>query len=259
MTPFPLALPILGAFVALCSGCQGYTRGSSVPESMRTVHVAAFENRTQYPRVGAVATQQLLDALIEDGTFRPTDYAFARLRVQGVMSSPKTDAVSYDRNNIIVPDEYRLTLKARIYVYDALTGETLMNGKRLSATDTMMTRGDFQSGVIDALPRVSRKLAQAILAELHALGAEPPAATLPAEADVPALSEGESWDADGTPAEVDEPALPADGEAEGMAAPRSLGGNAAFPEKGERQGGTTPPAPASPASPGVDVETTVRE
>lgn len=186
MKPLSLALPALAALAALCSGCLGYTRGSSVPEALRTVHVAAFENRTQYPKVGAIATQQVLDALVEDGTFRPTDYASARLRVQGTMLSPKTDAVSYDRNNVVVPDEYRLTLRVQLYVHDALTGETLVNGKTFSASDTMMTRKDYQTGIVDALPRVSRKLAQTILAELQALGAEPPDNALPPEADAPA-------------------------------------------------------------------------
>ncbi len=176
MKPFPAVAALSAALAlgALCAGCQGYTRGSSVPEALRTVHVAAFENRTQYPKVGAIATQQLLDALIEDGTFRPVDYASARLRVQGVMAAPRTDAVSYDRNNIIVPDEYRLTLRASLYVHDALTGETLINGKTFSATETMMTRGDYQTGVTDALPRVSRKLAQTLLAALQSLEAELP-------------------------------------------------------------------------------------
>lgn len=186
MKPLSLALPALAALAALCSGCLGYTRGSSVPEALRTVHVAAFENRTQYPKVGAIATQQVLDALVEDGTFRPTDYASARLRVQGTMLSPRSDAVSYDRNNIVVPDEYRLTLRVQLYVHDALTGETLVNGKTFSASDTMMTRKDYQTGIVDALPRVSRKLAQTILAELQALGAEPPDNALPPEADAPA-------------------------------------------------------------------------
>lgn len=200
MKPLSLVFPALAALAALCSGCLGYTRGSSVPEALRTVHVAAFENRTEYPKVGAVATQQLLDALVEDGTFRPTDYASARLRVQGTMLSPKTDAVSYDRNNIIVPDEYRLTLRARIYVYDALTGETLVNGKTVSAYDTAMTRGDYQTGIVDALPRVSRLLAQRILAELQALGAEPPAEALPAEAEAPALPAEAEAPAEAAPA-----------------------------------------------------------
>ena len=191
------------AILALFAGCKGYTRGSSVPEALRSVHVAAFENRSEYPKVGAIATQQFLDALIEDGTFRPTDYATARLRVQGIMSSPSSDAVSYDRNNIIVPDEYRLTLKVRLYVFDAVTGETLINGKTFSATDTMMTRNDYQTGVTDALPRVSRQLAKVLVEALQALeadlpdlpaetpAAEPKDATLPPEAEAVALPAAE--------------------------------------------------------------------
>ena len=160
-----LALPLL----ALLTGCAGYRLGSPVPEACRPIHVAAFENETDYPMVGTLASQQLLDALIEDGTFTPTAYDNARLRVQVVISGVGADAISYDRNNTILPDEYRLTLRARLYAYDALTGETLINGKPVSASDTALTRNDFQTGVMDTLPRLSRKLAQNLLLELHSI------------------------------------------------------------------------------------------
>ena len=99
-----LALPLL----ALITGCAGYRLGSPVPEACRPIHVAAFENETDYPMVGTLASQQLLDALIEDGTFTPTTYDTARLRVQAVIQPLDTDAVRYSRNDNLVPDEYHV-------------------------------------------------------------------------------------------------------------------------------------------------------
>lgn len=169
MTPLArLALTLL-ALATLGAGCAGYHLGTPVPKGLRTVHVPAFENSTEYPMVGAMAAQQFIDALIEEGTFEPADFEHARLRVQVVISGVGADAISYDRNNTILPDEYRLTLRARLYAYDALTGETLINGKPVSASDTALTRNDFQTGVMDTLPRLSRKLAQNLLLELHSI------------------------------------------------------------------------------------------
>ncbi len=197
MKSFVLLLSSALLFTSLvCSGCQGYTRGSAVPEDLRTVHVAAFENQTLYPKAGAIATQQLIDAMLEEGTFRPGRFETARLRVQGIMTGPETRPVSYDRNNIIVPDEYRMTLRVNLYVYDAQTGDTLINGKPVEAMESMLTRGDYQTGVMDALPRASRKLAQAILAELHTLDGKPPVQeaeeTPPTEAPLPPEAEAEA-------------------------------------------------------------------
>ena len=166
-----LALPLL----ALLAGCAGYRLGSPVPEACRPIHVAAFENQTDYPMVGTLASQQLLDALIaliEDGTFAPTAYDNARLRVQAVIQPLNTDAVRYSRNYNLVPDEYHVALTARLYVFDAKTGKTYVNGKPITAVDsalTALTREDYQTGIQDALPRVARRLAQSILTELHAL------------------------------------------------------------------------------------------
>ena len=119
--------------------------------------------------VGTVASQQLLDALIEDGTFTPTAYDNARLRVQAVIQPLDTDAVRYSRNDNLVPDEYHVALTARLYVFDAKTGKTYVNGKPITAVDSALTREDYQTGIQDALPRVARRLAQSILTELHSL------------------------------------------------------------------------------------------
>lgn len=159
-------LVIAAAFLA---GCAGYQRGSTVPEAMRTIHIPAFENNTVYPMVGAVAAQQLLDALIEDGTFRPTTYEEARLHTQLVLDGVNTDAVRYDRNHAILPEEFLVTLAVQLFVFDSVTGETLINGKRISAMESVLTRGDFQTGMMDSFPRISRRLAQNILEELQTL------------------------------------------------------------------------------------------
>ena len=159
------ALPLL----ALLAGCAGYRLGSPVPEACRPIHVAAFENETDFPMVGAIASQQLLDALIEDGTFAPTTYDNARLRVQAVIQPLDTDAVRYSRNNNLIPNEYHVALKARLYVFDAKTGQTYVNGKPITAVDSALTREDYQTGIQDALPRVARRLAQSILTELQSL------------------------------------------------------------------------------------------
>lgn len=158
---------------AALAGCAAYHRGSPVPRTLRAIHVPAFENQTLYPMAGAVAAQQLLDAIIEDGTFTPTAYEDARLRTQIVLSGLDADPVRYDRNHAILPDEYRLTLTATLYAFDAETGETLINGKRVSASETALTRGDFQTGVLDALPRLARRLAQNLLATLQTVGERP--------------------------------------------------------------------------------------
>lgn len=155
--------------IIVLSGCAGYQRGSAVPRELRTIHIPAFENHTEYPMVGASATQQFLDAVIEDGTFTPMTFETARLRTQVIIKSCSTDSVRYDRDNLIVPDEYYLTLTAELYIFDAKTGETYVNGKKITATDTMLTRNHYQTGINDAIPRVARRLARTLLDELQSI------------------------------------------------------------------------------------------
>ncbi len=151
------------------SGCLGYQRGSSVPKSLRTVHVPSFTNKTEYPMVGAMAAQQFLDALIEDGTFTPTNYDDAAIRTQVTITGVTEKAVRYDRNNIVVPDEYHVRIKATLYAYRTDTGEVLIDGRTVSANDAAMTRKDMQTGIMDTLPRLTRLLGQNLLEELQTI------------------------------------------------------------------------------------------
>ena len=157
------------AVAMVCTGCTGYRLGSPVPQELRTLHVPAFENRTEYPMAGAIAAQQLMDAVIEDGTFTLTSFDRARLRVQAIVTGLSSSSVRYDRNSTMIPDEYFVTLKVQLYVFDRVTGETYINGKPFTASESVLTHGEFQTGVTDALPRISRKLAQKLLAALHTL------------------------------------------------------------------------------------------
>ncbi len=159
---------VLGSIAAM-TGCAGYHRGSAVPQELRVVHVPAFTNQTAFPMVGAQAAQQFLDLMIEDGTFSPSDFDTAPLRVQVDIVGMTTDAVRYDRNYAIVPDEYHLRITAKLFVYKAATGEALIDGKLISATDSMLTRGDYQTGLMDALPRLCRQLGQNLLDELQTI------------------------------------------------------------------------------------------
>lgn len=175
------------------TGCTGYTCGSNVPEPLRTVHVAAFENETLYPMVGAMVTQHLMRVMAEDGTFTLTDLDAAPIRIHGKVSGLNTRSVRYDRNNVILPNEYRVELVATVYVYNMQTGEMLLNGQKVSAMDYFLTRNDYVTGINDALPALSAKLAQNILEQLQTIG-EPQTlsikhSAIEVQAPIPAIGE----------------------------------------------------------------------
>lgn len=163
-------------------GCAGYTRGSNIPENLRTVHLAEFEDNTIYPMAGAAVTQNLKRVMIEDGTFSFETFEKAPLRVHGKISAVSTRALRYDHNNLILPNEYSVTLTANVYAYDVENGIMLLNGQQVSATDTFLTRNDYSTGIMDAIPSLSAKLAQNILEQLHTLDVS---TSIPAEKPLP--------------------------------------------------------------------------
>ncbi len=204
-------LTLFASTALLCCGCSGYRLGSAVPEELRTIHVPAFENQTEYPMVGAIASQQFLDCLIEEGIFTPTHFDDARLRVHAIIKSCSSDAVRYDRNNLVIPNEYYVTLTAELHVFDAQTGETYIKGKSIIATDTMLTRNQYQTGIQDILPRLARRLARNLVDEINTI--EPnPIKPLPREEPTEAAAETsvEATEAEAPAEETTEAETPAE-------------------------------------------------
>ncbi len=169
------------SFLSLCAfcfilpfmvGCAGYTRGTSVPQGLRKISVPAFENHTEFPMVGATVAHQIAVAIIEDGTFQIVPHDEADLQLSGDIRGLSTDALSYDRNNNILPSEYTISLTLSCYAIDALTGERYLDGRKIVGQTTMLTQGDYQTAVMNALPRAAKDLAKNLLIELHTIEAK---------------------------------------------------------------------------------------
>lgn len=154
-------------------GCAGYQLGSAVPQNLRSIFVSSFENNTVYPMVGASVTQHAMTAIVHDGTFTLDPLNKATLRMTGSVDGITTKAISYDQSNATLPDEYLVGIKAKIYVYNTLTGEMLINGKTVQASTYMLTRGEMQTAVVDIIPTLSAKLSENILTQLHNLDNAP--------------------------------------------------------------------------------------
>lgn len=243
------------------TGCMGYRVGSNVAPELRSVYVAAFENATVYPMVGAVTTQHLMTAIVEDGTFNLDPLETATLRITGRVESISNDPISYDHSNFVLPKEYLCTIKATYYVYNTQTGEMMVNGKSVEASEYMLTRGEMQTAVVDIIPSIAAKLGDALLDQLHNLEANPllpkaPAAEAPASEtttpeapEAPAVPEVTALETPVAP-EVEAPAAPEVTAPEAPAAPEVVAPEVEIP--------AAPVAPETPATPEViapEVET----
>ena len=80
-----IVLGLALGFLALLSGCAGYTWGTSVPEEYRTVAVPVFENLTEVSEMGPTVTQYTLREFQREGSFKVVRPDDAAIEVQGVI------------------------------------------------------------------------------------------------------------------------------------------------------------------------------
>ncbi len=107
------------AFGALCAlvlgACGGYAlvgRGSNIPEDVRSVYLAALENRTQRPQVEQFLTRALADELVRRGRFdRGGERGGRRRPASGSVVGFGATPVTFDTEGRAT--EYEISITAR--------------------------------------------------------------------------------------------------------------------------------------------------
>lgn len=159
-------LRTLFAFAALSAaltGCGHYKMGSPVPESMRKVSVPVFANDTEQAELGRVVTKAIREKMVNQGPFSIVSDKEAGLRVQGAVSNYGGASVRYDRNRNTSVDEYRMSLTVTIDLVEPASGRVLLGGKRITGSTTFVTRGDYLTGMQDAMPRAAEDIARQVI------------------------------------------------------------------------------------------------
>ncbi len=148
-------------------GCSAYKLGSNVPADCRDIAVPLFENSSGTPEINAFVTRAVLDEMLRDGTFTPMSLDSSTVKLLGSVTSLKWHSLRFDRSQNLQTKEYRLDIVARVTLVDSRTGVLILNEVPVKATTTFLTRNDLQTGMHDAMPRVSADLARNIVAMLN--------------------------------------------------------------------------------------------
>ena len=159
------ALPFAAA-LALLAGCLGYRWTSEVPESMRTVSVPAFENRTNYAEFGATATKHVLREFQREGTFKIRRTGDSALELQGVVTKVELDGIDYDRGYDRRASEYRMRVTVECSLIDKVSNKVLFNNRKFVGETTFLSQRDVLTGQRNASDRVAADLARQVVDEV---------------------------------------------------------------------------------------------
>jgi hypothetical protein len=138
-------LSILLAVV--CSGCAGYKLGptNGVAAGSRTVKFAPFANKTQVPRITEYMSSALRKQLQNDGTFRLETSGSPDILVTGEITKFDRIGLSYQAGDVLTPQEYTITMTARVKAMNVSTGKIYID--RLVNGTTFLRIGDDETSV----------------------------------------------------------------------------------------------------------------
>jgi len=110
-------------------GCAGYKLGptNGVVAGSRTVQFKPFINRTQVPRVAEYLGNSLRKQLLQDGTFHLETSGAPDILVSGEITRFDRSGLSFLTNDVLTPQEYTLSMQARVVAVDLNTGKTFIN------------------------------------------------------------------------------------------------------------------------------------
>jgi hypothetical protein len=120
---------LLFLLAATVGGCAGYKLGptNGLPAGSRSVQVRSFVNKTREPRVTEYLAISLRKQLQQEGSFRLETGGRADMVVTGEITHFDRSGLSYQANDVLTPQEYTLTLVARVVAVDTLSGKTNVN------------------------------------------------------------------------------------------------------------------------------------
>jgi len=153
-----LALFPLVMFVVGCAGYQlGPTNGRT--SGAQSIQVNTFANRTQEPRLSEVITSSLRKRLQQDGTYRLDTKNEGDIIVNGTIVDYDRSHVSLKPDDVLTPQDYRITIHAQIVARERITGKIIFD-RKVSGHSTLRVGSDLTSSERQTVPLVADDLAR---------------------------------------------------------------------------------------------------
>jgi hypothetical protein len=159
---------LLAATAAIvCAGCAGYRVGpvSEAAAGERSIQVTPFSSKVIEPRVGDAVTTSLRRQLQQEGTFRLNTRGEGDIVVTGAVVEYDRSHLSFQRQDILTPRDYRLRIRAHVTARERNTGRVLIDREVLGHT-TLRVTPDLASAERQAIPQAADELARNITALL---------------------------------------------------------------------------------------------
>lgn len=157
--------------IACCalSSCAGYRLGGVKPRSLshvKNVSVPMFTNATLHPRAEAIATSAVINALVQDGTYRLSSLDKADAVLIGNLKSIEYSAIRGRRLDTLFPDELSNTVTIQWQLVDARDRTKLLASGSSAGKSQLFVSENLQTARNNALPEASERAGEALVSRI---------------------------------------------------------------------------------------------
>lgn len=167
----PAVAAALLALGSVLLGACGYAlvgRGSNIPEDIRAVYLAAFENRTPRPQVEQFLTRSLADELVKRGRFSLVNgEADADARLSGTVVGFGVTPVAFDPDGRAT--EYEISITASVELRRLDDDEVVWSNSRYIYRENYQvdaTSTDFLDRELEAIEEAADRFAETMVSDL---------------------------------------------------------------------------------------------
>ncbi len=161
-----LRLLILSLLSVVLTSCAGYTLGGGKPQKYSTIHSLAIpqmENLTLEPRLSVLATNSLVDALAQDGTYRISTSASADAVLHATIREIEYDQFRTNKFDTLASDE----LSAKVWIeWKLVKNGTTIDSGRNSGKTNFFVADNLHLSRNNALPIAVARATQNIVTSL---------------------------------------------------------------------------------------------
>ena len=165
-------LPLFAACAALLAGgcASHYQFGTTLSPDLRDVYVPTVFNEANEPGVAQAVDRALRKEIQREGTLRIVPEGEAATRLDVVVTGYKQEAVSYSQKDTQHPNEYKMTITARVSFVKLPrpqagepVGKVIWKKGSVSGSENFIGGADSVSAKTACLPDASKDLAVAIV------------------------------------------------------------------------------------------------
>lgn len=160
--------PALAAAIVFTS-CAGYQLGGVKPASLsgvKNIAVPMFDNKTQHPRAGAMATSACTHNFVQDGTYRITSLDQADAVLEATLQNISYTQIRGSRLDSLFPEELGNTVTILWQLRDARDPSQILAQGSAVGSSQLFVSANLQTARNNALPEALERASESLVSTL---------------------------------------------------------------------------------------------